>query len=600
MLKLEYKYQSIFSGFLESNDLVTNDNKAFQYYSNHRISSISYSELLKKIVLFNKALQEFGIKKGDRVGIVSENRLEWVISDLATNSTGIINVPTFPNFTSEQQKYIFENCNVKVIIVSNKFQLNKILSIRSELESLESIIILDDNFEEKENNIFSFAELKRSMDNKYDYKTILAEFIEESKKVELDDILTIIYTSGTTGNPKGVTLTNRNLVSNVTSILETKIINNHDEFLSFLPMCHAYERIVLYSFMITGGMITIAQSIEALSANINQVKPTIITAVPKMLETVKSKIESAINKEKDSKRDFIYRAINLSLKCLEARKVSISDKLKLKVYDKLIFSKMRQKLGGNLNYIVSGGAALQPEIHRFFHAIGLKILQGYGLTECSPVVSVNIPRNLEIGTVGPPMDNVEVKIDTKGEIFVRGDLVMKGYWNDDFATKSTIDDHGWYHTGDIGMFTAKNSLKITGRIKSIIVTSGGKNISPTPIEDLIRISDTVEHIMIIGENRDYITAIISPNYDVLKSIAIANKIQYNSIDELVKNEIILKVVKKDLDNHQSTLAKYEKVRKFILLSEPFTVETGELTPKLSLKRIVIKEKYNTEIEKMYS
>lgn len=600
MSNLKYKYQSIFSGYIESNNLRTNDNKAFQYYSNHRISSITYAELLKKIVLFNKALKDFGINKGDRVGIVSENRLEWIISDLATNSTGIINVPTFPNFTADQQKYIFENCNAKAVIVSNKFQLNKILSVRSELETLEFIIVLDDNLEDKQNNIYSFAELKREIESKYDYNSLLSDFLEDSKKVMLDDNLTIIYTSGTTGNPKGVILTNRNLVSNVTSILETNIISNKDEFLSFLPMCHAYERIVLYSFMTTGGLITIAQSIEALSANINQVKPTIITAVPKMLETLKSRIESAINKEKESKRDFIYRALNLSLKTIDARKISLADKLKLKLYDKLIFSKMRKKLGGNLNYIISGGAALQPEIQRFFHSIGLKILQGYGLTECSPVVSVNIPENLEIGTVGPPMNNVEVKITQKGEVLVRGDLVMKGYWNDDFATKSSIDDKGWYHTGDIGMFTAKNSLRITGRIKSIIVTSGGKNISPAPIEDLIRISDTVDHIIIFGDNRDYITAIISPNYDSLKSIAIVNKIKYNSVEELVVNETILKEVKKEIDFQQSSLAKYEKVRKFVLLTQPFAVETGELTPKLSMKRNVIIEKYKSEIENMYS
>lgn len=600
MSNLKYKYQSIFSGFIESNNSVNNDNKAFQYYSNHSISSITYVQLLKKIVLFNKALKDFGIKKGDRVGIISENRIEWVISDLATNSTGIINVPTFPNFTADQQKYIFGNCNAKVIIVSNKFQLNKILSIKSELETLEFIIVLDDNLENKQNNIYSFAGLKREIGSKYDYNSLLSDFLEDTKKVMLDDILTIIYTSGTTGNPKGVVLTNRNLVSNVTSILETNIISDKDEFLSFLPMCHAYERIVLYSFMITGGLITIAQSIEALSANINQVRPTIITAVPKMLETVKSKIESAINKEKESKRDFIYRALNLSLKTINARKVSLTDKLKLKLYDKLIFSKMRKKLGGNLNYIISGGAALQPEIQRFFHSVGLKILQGYGLTECSPVVSVNIPENLEIGTVGPPLNNVEIKITQKGEILVRGDLVMKGYWNDDFATKSSIDEKGWYHTGDIGMFTAKNSLRITGRIKNIIVTSGGKNISPSPIEDLIRMCDSVDHIIIFGDNRDYITAIISPNYDSLKSIAIANKIQYNSIEELVVNDIILKEVKKEIDFQQSSLAKYEKVRKFVILPQPFAIETGELTPKLSMKRNVIIEKYESEIEKMYS
>lgn len=596
---MEYNNHSVFDGFYSNNYPKSNDRIAFQYYSESKIESITYSQMLKKIVLFNKAISDLGLKPNDRIGIVSENRIEWVISDLATISTGIINVPTFPNFTLEQQKYIFNNCNAKAVIVSTKLQLSKILSIRNELESLEFIIVLDDNLEDIPNKVYSFSELKRNVEQKYNYETLLVDFLEATKKVKLDDVLTIIYTSGTTGNPKGVTLTNKNLVSNVTSIQAAGIINKQDEFLSFLPLCHSYERVVVYTFMFTGALITIAESVEALSSNLTEAKPTIITAVPKLLETLKSKIESGISKEKESKIDLINSAIHFSLKQVELTKISILNKIKLKIYDKLIFSKMREKLGGNLKYIISGGAALQPEVQKFFHAIGLKIMQGYGLTECSPVVSVNTPNNLEIGSVGPALDSVEVKIDTNGEILVRGDLVMKGYWNDDYGTKSCIDNHGWYYTGDIGKFTANNSLIITGRIKSLIVTSGGKNISPTSIEDLIRMSDTVDQIIIFGDDKDYITAIVSPNFDILKSMAIANNIAYSSMSELVNNKQIIAEVKKDINNRQSTLAKYERVRKFTLVAQQFSVETGELTPKLSLKRNIIAEKYSSEIEEMY-
>jgi long-chain acyl-CoA synthetase len=394
-------------------------------------------------------------------------------------------------------------------------------------------------------------------------------------------------------------LTNKNVLTNVNSIWDTGIKNSTDEFLSFLPMCHAYERTVIYTFMITGGVITIAQSIDSLSSNLNEVKPRIITAVPKLLETVKSKILNAIKNEKKSKRELVYRAIDLSNKYLDSDKIPLADKLKLKIYDKLIFSKMREKLGGRLKYIVSGGSALNPEVQKFFHSIGLKIIQGYGLTECSPVVSANTPNNLEIGTVGPPVSNVEVKIDTTGEILVRGDSVMKGYWHDDMATKRCIDDNNWFHTGDIGEFTTKGSLKITGRIKSIIVTSGGKNISPSPIEDMIRMSEYIDHIAIFGENKDYLTALVSPNFDSIKEIAKEKNIEFQSNYDLVTNSLINKIIMQEVNNHQDTLAKYERVRKITIVPNSFSVETGELTPKLSMKTNVIFEKYKSEIERMY-
>jgi long-chain acyl-CoA synthetase len=560
---------------------------------------MSKGDFLKKVVCLNKAITELGIEASDRVGIISENRIEFLIADMATHCIGIINVPTFPNFTPEQQKYIFNDCDAKIIIVSNKLQLNNILSIRNELEHLKYIITMDDGLEDIPNHILSMNNLIATVEKNYNYENLKSELITASHLVDIDDILTLIYTSGTTGNPKGVMLTNKNVLTNVYSIWDTGIKNATDEFLSFLPMCHAYERTVIYTFLITGGVVTIAQSIESLSSNLNEVKPKIITAVPKLLETVKSRIINALKNEKESKRELVFRALDLSYKYVDAEKIPLKDKLKLKLYDKLIFSKMRERLGGRLKHIVSGGSALNPEVHKFFHSIGLTVVQGYGLTECSPVVTANTPYNLEIGTVGPPVSNVEVKIDTTGEILVRGDSVMKGYWHNDMATRGCIDDNNWFHTGDIGEFTSTGSLKITGRIKSIIVTSGGKNISPAPIEDMIRMSEYVDQIAIFGENKDYLTALVSPNFELLKSNAIERKIEFESNYDLVQNKEIISLMMKEINVHQNTLAKYERVRKIVIVPSPFSVETGELTPKMSMKTSVIQEKYKSEIEGMY-
>jgi long-chain acyl-CoA synthetase len=540
-----------------------------------------------------------GVKQGDRVGIVSENRLEWTISDLATISTGIINVPTFPNFTSDQQQYIFNDCDAKAVIVSSKLQLDKILSIRSELEHLKFIIVIDEGIEDLENSIYSFEKILKQYEKEYNTDNLIADLLSNAENVNLESTLTLIYTSGTTGNPKGVILTNRNLVSNVKSIQKAEVIDNSDSFLSFLPMCHAYERCVTYTFFLTGAVVTIAQSLDTLTSNINEVKPTIVTAVPKLLETISNKVNNAFKNEWDSKKKIIYKALDYSKRLLEKEKPSFAQSLKLRIYDRLIYSKVRSKLGGNIKYIISGGAALHPEVQKFFHSVGLNILQGYGLTECSPVVSVNRPNNLEIGTVGPPLDDVEVEIEDNGEILVRGDLVMKGYWHDDFATKSSIDDHGWYYTGDIGEFTNSGSLKITGRIKSIIVTSGGKNISPAPIEDLIRMSDFVEYIAIFGEGKDYLIGLVSPDGDALKSLSSSLGIEYDKMETIIQNKKVLSAIKKDIDIHQSSLSKFERVRKISLVSTPFSIDGGELTPKMSMKKNMIEKKYKHLIDELY-
>ncbi|MCB0702635.1 MAG: long-chain fatty acid--CoA ligase [Ignavibacteriae bacterium] len=590
---------SIFTSFFEALRTKSNSETILQYYSDGELKAMSKGEFLKKTICLNKALTDLRIQPKDRVGIISENRIEFLIADMATNSIGVINVPTFPNFTPNQQKFIFNDCDAKIIIVSNKQQLRNILKIRDELERLEYIIIMESGLEDIDGKILSMSKLIEEAERNYNYENLKSELLTNSRSIHLDDILTLIYTSGTTGNPKGVMLTNRNILTNVNSIWETGIKSSTDDFLSFLPMCHAYERTVIYTFLITGGVVTIAQSIESLSSNLNEVKPNIITAVPKLLETVQSKILNAIKNEKKAKKDLINKAMRLSISSLELDKIPLKDRVKLKVYDKLIFAKMRDKLGGRLKFIVSGGSALSPHVQKFFHSIGLTVIQGYGLTECSPVVSANTPKNVEIGTVGPPLNNVEVKIDNNGEILVRGDSVMKGYWHDDLATKRCIDDNNWFHTGDIGEFTKNGSLKITGRIKSLIVTSGGKNISPAPIEDMIRMSEYIEYIAIFGENKDYLTAIVSPNYEVLKQFALEQNIIFDSLSELIKNDKINKKIMSEINLHQESLAKFERVRKITIVENPFSIETGELTPKLSMKTSYIFEKYSNEIEGMY-
>ncbi|MCX7736973.1 MAG: long-chain fatty acid--CoA ligase [Candidatus Kapabacteria bacterium] len=597
------KFKTIPEMFVEVCDYYKDTKAAFKYKLNDEYIPVTHQELREKVECFALGLLNLGIKKGDRIGIVSENRIEWAIVDLAIACIGAVDVPIYTTLTPKQEQFIFNDCSASAVVVSNQFQLNKILEVKPDLPSLRHIIVINEDFKSDDvavksmNYIINRGSEIRSSEER---KKILKEYIDS---INENDLLTIIYTSGTTGNPKGVMLTHKNVVSNVKSSVQAVDFKETDRFLTYLPWCHSYERTTgYYSAFSAGATIAFVEAIETISTNIKEFKPTYMTTVPKLLEKVRKRIYSNMEQEPKIKQRIFNWAVDVGVDYVRAyfgQGANPIQKLNYKLADRLVFSKIRDKIGVETIKFVSGGAPLAPEVCEFFLALGYLVLEGYGLTEASPVVSVNRPDNLETGTVGLPLPDVEVKIAEDGEILVKGPNVMKGYWGDEESTKTAIDEEGWLYTGDVGVFTLKGNLKITDRKKNIFVSSGGKNIAPQPIENVLCQSPYIDQCVLIGDKREYITALITPDFEQLKVLADSFGIQYSIPSELVSNPNIIKVIKNDIDRLQKDFAKYERVRKFHLLSEPFTIENGELTPKLSIRRHVVERKFNDLIERMY-
>jgi len=576
---------------------------AFKYKANGEWLNLSYLDFWDKIESFALGLLSLGFKKNDRIALISENRLEWIISDIAISLIGGITVPMFPTTTAKQIEFILNDCSAYGIIVSNQFQLNKIYQVHNNIPSLRHFIVFD---KISENNfdlaIKTFEEVSQ-IGRQSKHLTKRNEIIQSQlNNLKSEDICTLIYTSGTTGNPKGVVLTHNNIVSNIEAAGKTINFGESDIFLSYLPWCHAYEHTVLYSAFSGGATIAIAESIDTISLNIKEVKPTLMTTVPRLLEIIRKRINAQIAKESALKRKIFEWAFKVGRKYVEEKfsgRQSFLTAKKYEIANNLVFSKIRSKFGVDDMRFVSGGAPLHPDVNYFFWALGYKVYEGYGLTEASPVVTVTREDDVEIGTVGKPLENVEIKIAEDGEILVRGPNVMRGYWNDLQATREAIDEDGWLYTGDIGYITERRNLKITDRKKYIFVTSGGKNISPQHIENIINQSQYVDQCIIIGDNREYNTALILPNFEELKKLADAIGIEYSNISELVSNEKVIKIIKNDIDRLQKDLSKFERVRKFALLTETFSIDNGELSPKLSIRRHVVEKKFADLIEQMY-
>ncbi|MEI7748448.1 MAG: long-chain fatty acid--CoA ligase [Chlorobiaceae bacterium] len=560
---------------------------------------ISYSEFEEDVRSFEAFLKQNGVKAKDRVAILSENRPGWYLADMAILNLGAINVPLYPSLPSNQIEYILNNCGTKAIIVSNMLQLGKIISIWQNLPELLFIVVMN-RLEEAFEDVHDLNKAKATG------KIILEKtpwFLERTP-VEPDDVATIIYTSGTTGLPKGVMLTHRNICENVKSCSIVIRLDDSDCGLSFLPLSHAYERTGGYYLLFScGAAIYLAESIETISLNMTEARPTIIFTVPRLFDRIKMSILKQISTEIAIKQKIFYWALRTGEQYHREidKKGSASKLLFLQhaMAEKLVYNKIKSKLGGRLRYFVSGGAALPQKIGEFFQALDINILEGFGLTETSPVTHVNRPEKIKYGTVGRPVNNVEVKIAPDGEILLKGPNIMKGYWNDEESTLEVIKD-GWFFSGDIGVIDEDGYLKITGRKKHIIVTSGGKNIAPVPIENLISDSPYIEHVIVIGEKRPFLVALIVPNFSKLKEFAAAEGIMAGTSKELIENKNIQQIYEKLLRTVSRQLATHEKVRKFLLIETPFTIENGQVTPTLKLKRDVITTMYSSEIDKLYN
>ncbi len=565
---------------------------------------MTYDELRELTENFAAGLRALGVGRGDKVGIVSENRIEWVVSDFAIIGMGGIDVPIFPTMTSAQESYIFNHCEAKIIIVSNKFQLNKLLKVRNELTKLEHIIVMNDDVELDEPNVLKFADVVRNGAASMSQAERRTWFEAECAASNPDDLVTLIYTSGTTGNPKGVMLTNTNLVSNVEGSSDAIDIGDKDVLLSFLPLCHAYERTTgYYTLFACHATVAFAVSIETVAENMKEVRPTYMTAVPRLFERIHGRIVTAIEKDTPAKQKIFYWAIGVGKKyvglTLAGKKPSPVLSAQYAAANRLVFGKIRERTGGRLRAFISGGAALPKDLAEFFYAAGITVLEGYGLTESSPVLTVTRAAAPAIGTVGKPLFNVQIKIAEDGEILAKGPNIMRGYLHDDEATKAVINDEGWLHTGDIGVINPAGNLVITDRKKNIFVSSGGKNIAPQPIENTLTQSRFIDQIVLLGDKREYCTALIVPDFEYVKEYATMNGLAYPDTYSLLQSDALLQAIQRDVDALQANFAKFEKVRKFTLMERAFTVEDGEITPKLNVRRHVVEKKFSDRIEKMY-
>ncbi len=556
---------------------------------------ISYAEFGESVDIFGKGLSTLGVQKGDRVAILSENRPEWAISDFGILKAGAINVPMFSTLTATQVGYILNDSGSKIICVSTKNQLEKVIAIRDQVPSLEQIIIYDELEDGAPEGATEFVEVcnrGKEVDESLDDVT------------DENEIATIIYTSGTTGNPKGVMLTHANFLSNYNAAISLVDVGDTDVLLSFLPLSHVFERLGgHYVPIFSGAKVAYAESTFTVAQNMQEVSPTVMLSVPRLYETMHSRVLRAVEAGSSLKQKIFRWGVSVgsavSSKIQQGKNPSAILRLKQSIADKLVFAKLKTATGGQLRFFISGGAALPQSIAEFFHAAGILILEGYGLTETSPIISLNYPEKWKFGTVGAPIPGIEVQIAEDGEILTRGPHVMKGYFNNESDTAAVIDADGWFHTGDIGIIDEDGFIKITDRKKNIIVLSNGKNVAPQPIESQLVQSPFIDQIMLVGNERKNIAALLVPNFDALKSWASENELDSSDIPELLKTRDVQQLIQKEIRDRMADFADFEQVRRFALLEKEFSQEEDEMTPTLKLKRNVIIEKYSDAIEGMY-
>ena len=562
----------------------------------------TYNQLADQVKNFALGLRELGLSFGDRAAMLAENSERWAVADLGILSLGAVNVPMFYTSTPAQVSYIVQDSGSKIICVSTKRQLEKVKSFFDQVIELEKVIIFDELDELDDPHTLTFnqvLEIGKKIENGQQI------YQESSCLVEPDNIATIIYTSGTTGNPKGSILTHDNLMSNVKSGLSILEIDPDDQFLSFLPLSHVFERMAGYYIPIyRGACISYAQSPLTVRENMGEVCPTVMASVPRLYEMMHDRILKQVKSGSALRQKIFHWAVGVGRKVSELKQKGRNPGLILSqqaaLADKLVFSKLKAVTGGRLRFFVSGGAPLPQSIAEFFHAAGILILEGYGLTETSPVISVNTLDSFKFGSVGKPIPGVEVEIAGDGEILTRGPHVMMGYHNKPEQTAEAIDEEGWFHTGDIGHFDEEGFLRITDRKKNILVLSNGKNVAPQPIENAIKQSSYINQIMLLGDNQKTVAALVVPDFDSVKSFAQEQGISTSDLSNLLTDKSIIQLIKQEISQYTSDFADFEQVRQLHLIDREFTAETDEMTPTLKLKRNVIMKNFADQISQMYS
>ena len=573
---------------------------AYQYKKDGKYVPISHREVLERVRRVSLGLGAVGIQRGDRVGIMSENRPEWAIADWACLGGGMTDVPIYPTLPAEQIVHPLNDSGATALFVSSAEQAAKAVSVRAQLKTVRTIVSFVEPAPAGVDLTFRELEAKGAA---LDSAAKAAEWKAGALAVEPDALATLIYTSGTTGLPKGVMLTHDNISSNVLAAAANVPVTPGEVALSFLPLSHIFERMGDYLFFSGGVSIAYAESIDTVPFNLSEVRPHYAMAVPRLFEKMYARVlENAVSGGAVKSRIFAWArdvADRWADEKLAGREPGAFLAWQYGLAQKLVFSKLQARTGGRLRYFVSGGAPLAPSINKFFYAAGLKILEGYGLTETSPVISTNSDAAFRIGTVGKPVAGVEVRIAPDGEILTRGPHVMKGYYNRPDATSEAIDAHGWFYTGDIGVLE-DGFLRITDRKKDIIVTAGGKNIAPQPIENRVKTNKYVSQAVMLGDKRKFPSMLVVPNWDNLEKWAGRQNIIWTDRRQLLEMPTIRMKMEKEVLGALEGLAHFETPKKIGLLEHDFSIERGELTPKLSVKRRVIDQSYKTLIDSLYT
>jgi long-chain acyl-CoA synthetase len=565
-----------------------------------RWTDLSYKEVLAQVREASLGLQELGVQRGDRVAILSENRPEWAAADYACLAAGCADVPIYPTLPANQAAYILRDSGAVAVCVSNAAQFEKIASVRHELPALRHIITFD-RLPGGE-AILQWGDLLargRAALDRY------PRWRETALEAGPGDLATLIYTSGTTGDPKGVMLTHGNIASNVVTALALFRIGEGDECLSFLPLSHIFERMAGHYLMLKAGVIiNYAQSVDTVPADMADRKPTVMASVPRLYEKIYARVLEGVMAGPPLRQKIFWWAKRTAERWADldiaGKPIPPALAFQKRLADKLVFSKLQARTGGRVKFFISGGAPLSADIGRFFYAAGLPVLEGYGLTETSPVIAVNTFEHKRLGTVGKPIPGVEVRIAADGEILCRGPNVMKGYFNKPEATAEVIDQDGWFHTGDIGLIDQDGFLKITDRKKDIIVTAGGKNIAPQPIENRIKTNPLILNAVMLGDRRQYPIMLVVPNYDKVRAWLAAEGKPDGSDAELSARPEVRAKVEGELKASLRDLAQFEMPQKALLLTSDFTVESGELTPTLKVKRRVVEQRHRDRIEALYA
>jgi long-chain acyl-CoA synthetase len=576
------------------------------------VQGISSKELFEQVRDLSLGLSALGMGPRDRIAIVSESRPEWLLTDLATVCAGAVTVPIYPTLSAAQARYILQDSGARIAVVSTRAQLQKIQEVRHQLPSIEAVILIDQDPDGASPSVLSFADvMQRGHARMVAEWGTAREFRDATRQVQPGDLATIIYTSGTTGEPKGVMLTHAALVANMRAGADALDVHQDDVALSFLPLSHAFERMVAYIYLLRGVTVVFAESFDTIGRDAALVRPTVFTGVPRVYEKMHGRILEKGRSASPAKAALFRWAMNVAMArgraTLAGRRPSPLLSLQSALADRLVFARVREGVGGRLRYLVSGSAPLGVSLAEFFHGVGLPIIEGYGLTETAPILTVNPPDAPRRGTVGKPLPEVELRIAADGEILARGPNLMTGYYNKPDATADVIKD-GWFHTGDIGGIDADGYLSITDRKKDLLVTSGGKKIAPQPIENILKQSPLIAEAVLLGDRRKYAAVLIVPEFAALErrlrdlgrppsspaSGAAAERAQ------LVERPDVRALYQEIIDGINRELSQFERIKRIAILPREFSIENGELTPSLKVRRKIVEQKWAQTIEGLYA